>query len=166
MAKRGRKPTVELGDIACPNRRCPRYGQRGQGNLVSNGTYQTQSGPARRLECRACGERFCSRTGTVFYNLRTAEEQVLLAFKLLVKGLPLRGVAEVLGTKLDTVRAWLAAGAQQSARVNPLLLRDLRVSQGELDALWTFAKNKRLRQRARQWRARSGSGWASPGRPA
>ena len=166
MAKRGRKPTVDLGEVACPNRRCARYGQTGQGNVVANGTYQTQSGPARRLRCRACGAAFCSRTGSVFYDLRTHEEKVLLAFKLLVKGLPLRGVADVLGTKLDTVRAWLAAGAQQSARVNQLLLRELRVSQVELDALWTFVKNKRLRQRAILWRARPGWGSGSPERHA
>jgi transposase-like protein len=157
---------VDVGDVACPNRRCGQYGQAGRGNIVSNGTYQTQSGPARRLRCRACGEAFCSRTGSVFYDLRTHAEKVLLAFKLLVKGLPLRGVAEVLGTKLDTVRAWLASGAAQSARVNQLLLQELRVSQVELDALWTFVKNKRLRQRAIRWRARPGWGSGAPGSPA
>jgi hypothetical protein len=81
-----------------------------------------------------------------------------MALKLLVKGMPLRGIAEVLGTKLDTIRDWLRRAADQSARVNDLLLRELPVSQVELDALWTFVKKKQLRQRAILWRARSGSG--------
>ena len=63
-----------------------------------------------------------------------------MALKLLVKGMPLRGVAEVLGVKLDTVRNWLRVAAEQSAKVAALLMKGLRVSQVELDALWTFVK--------------------------
>jgi hypothetical protein len=85
-----------------------------------------------------------------------------MALKLLVKGMPLRGIAEVLGTKLDTVRDWLRRAAAQSARVNDLILRELDVPQVELDALWTFVKKKRLRQRARLWRGKSGSESAWP----
>jgi hypothetical protein len=164
MAKRGRKPTVDVSDVACPNQRCGEHGQPGQGNIGANGTYQTQNGPARRLRCRSCGEAFCSRTGTVFYDLRTHETKVLLAFKLLVKGMPLRGVADVLETKPDTIRSWLTLGAAQSARVNQRLLQELRVSEVELDALWTFVKKKRLRQRATLWRAKRRWGSPSPGR--
>ena len=76
--------------------------------------------------------------------------------------MPLRGIAEVLGTKLDTIRDWLRRAAAQSARVNALILQELTVSQGELDALWTFVKNKQLRQRARRWRAKPGSGSVWP----
>jgi len=46
--------------------------------------------------------------------------------------------------------------------VNALILRELHVSQVELDALWTFVKKKRLRQRARLWRGKSGSGSVWP----
>jgi len=87
-----------------------------------------------------------------------------MALKLLVKGMPLRGVAEVMEVKLDTVRHWLKVAAAQSEAVNSLLLRELKVSQIELDALWTFVKKKRLRQRAILWRARSGSGSVWPPR--
>jgi ribosomal protein S16 len=80
-----------------------------------------------------------------------------MALKLLVKGMPLRGVAEVLGIKLDTVRHWLRVAAAQSEKVDQLLMRELRVSQVELDALWTFVKKNSLRQRANLWKAKSGS---------
>jgi len=159
MAKRGRKATYTFENEACPNPACPLYGKKGQGNIVSNGTYHTKKGGmARRFLCNGCGESFCSNTGTIFYDLRTGEEKVLLALKLLVKGMPLRGVGEVLGVKLDTVRGWLRLAASQSEKVNELLLRQIKVSQVELDALWTFVKKNALRRRAILWREKSGSG--------
>ena len=159
MAKRGRKPKYSLDQEACPNPGCPRYGEKAQGNIVANGTYRRKGeGQARRFLCRTCGHSFCSRVGTIFYDLRSPEETVLMAFKLLVKGMPLRGVAEVLGVKLDTVRHWLKVAAEQSAKVEALLMQELPVSQVELDALWTFVKKNALRHRASLWKARFGSG--------
>src|SRR3972149_2235736 len=122
MAKRGRKPK-SLG-VPCPNNRC----QKQPPQVVANGRYQTRDGQVRQFLCRACGQGFTERQGTFFYDLRSSQATVLMALKLLVKGMPLRGSAEVLGTKLDTIRDWLRRAADQSARVNALLLRELDVS--------------------------------------
>jgi transposase-like protein len=158
MGKRGRKPKYSLDDEACPNPECSLYGEKAKGNIVSNGTYRRKGeGEARRFLCRACDQSFCSRAGTIFYDLRSPEEKVLLALKLLVKGMPLRGVADVLGIKLDTVRHWLRVAAEQSEMVDAVLMKELHVTQVELDALWTFVKKNSLRQRANLWKAKSGS---------
>lgn len=163
MAKRGRKAKYKLKNEACPNPKCSLFGKTGKGNIVSNGTYKTKEGrKARRFLCKACGESFCSSSGTIFYDLRTPQEKVLLALKLLVKGMSLRGVAEVLEVKLDTVRHWLKVAAEHSERVNEVLLKELRVSRIELDALWTFVKKNALRQRAILWRGRHGLGFRLP----
>lgn len=163
MAKRGRKQTHNLGNEACPNPKCKLYGKAGQGNIVSNGTIKTKDGKKRqKFLCKVCDKSFCDRTGTIFYDLRTSEEKVLLAIKLLVKGMPLRGVADVLETKLDTVRHWLALAAKQSKKLNAWLLKELNVTQIELDALWTFVKKNSLRQRALQWKVKFGSGFPLP----
>lgn len=163
MAKKGRRPQYDLSTEACPNPDCPMYGKKGNGNIVANGTYRSKGGEKlRKFVCRICGRSFCNRSGTIFYDLRTPEEKVLLALKLLVKGMTLRGVAEVLEVKLDTVRHWLQVAAEHSERVNEELLKELKVSQVELDALWTFVKKNDLRQRALLWRARSGSGLPLP----
>jgi transposase-like protein len=163
MAKRGRRRTYRLRKEACPNTQCSLYGQTGKGNIVSNGTYQTKAGETtRRFLCRRCGESFCSRAGTIFYDLRSPQERVLMALRLLVKGMPLRGTAEVLEAKLDTVRHWLKLAAEQSEKIDALLLKELKVSQVELDALWAFVKKNSLRQRAILWRAKFGSAWPLP----
>lgn len=155
MAKRGRKP--KYLDQACPNKQCHFYGQKGKGNIVSNGTYPTKRGRVRQFVCRSCKTSFSEHTGTFFYDLRTPEEKVILALKLMVKGMTLRGVAEVLEVKLDTVRHWLKAAAEHSEKVNERLLKKLRVSQVELDALWTFVKKNSLRQRAALLKGKFGS---------
>jgi len=79
-----------------------------------------------------------------------------MALKLLVKGMPLRAVAEVMEVKLDTVRHWLRVAAEHSEQVNEALLRELKVSQVELDAMWTFVKKNDLKRRANLWREKSG----------
>lgn len=163
MAKRGRRPKYNLANEACPNPECSLYGKTGKGNIVSNGTIQTKQGGSRRkFLCKICGKSFCSRTGTIFYDLRTPEDEVLLALKLLVKGMPLRSVADVLGVKLDTVRHWLRVAAGHSEKVSVMLLKELKVSQVELDALWTFVKKNALRKRAMLWKERSGLGFPLP----
>ncbi len=158
MAKRGRRPRYDLSDEACPNPKCELFGKKGQGNIVSNGSHPGRGGQRiRKLFCKQCKDSFCDRSGTIFYDLRSPEEKVLMALKLLVKGMPLRGVAEVMEVKLDTVRHWLQVAAEHSEAVNVLLLRELKVTQVELDALWSFVKKKDLRRRANLWKVRSGS---------
>jgi transposase-like protein len=163
MGKRGRKPTYDLSNEACPNPQCELFGKQGQGNIVSNGSHRGPNGQRiRKLLCRQCRGSFCERSGSIFYDLRSPEEKVLMALKLLVKGMPLRGVAEVMEVKLDTVRHWLRVAAEHSEQVNALLLKELKVTQVELDALWSFVKKNDLRHRANLWREKSGSGLPWP----
>lgn len=137
-ARRGRKPRFQ--EVPCPNRRC-RLRSRGRaGPVVSNGTYYASGVRVRKFICRRCGRVFNSRSGTAFRWLHTPRRKVLLALRLLVKGLSLRGTAEVLGVKLDTVRRWLRYAAAHSDAVSAALLRELRLSQVQVDELWTFVK--------------------------
>jgi ribosomal protein S16 len=65
---------------------------------------------------------------------------VFLALKMILKGMNLRGTAETLEVKLDTVRRWLKIAAEHSEKVNKILMKDLNVDKVELDELWTFVK--------------------------
>ena len=142
MAKRAKKrrgPKPRYLDITCPNPQCKRYSQKGFGNVVSNGTYRTQStGKARLFLCRTCGKAFSSRSGTAFFNLRTPKKKVLMGLQLLAEGLGLRGTSRVLGIKLDMARRWLATAALHYEQISDMLLRDLKLSQVQVDELWTF----------------------------
>jgi hypothetical protein len=86
---------------------------------------------------------------------------VVLALKLILHGLSLRGVSSVLGVKLDTARLWLARSAQHAQQVNELLVKEIKVNRVELDELWSFVRKKNFRawQKAKKKRmGRAGSG--------
>ena len=156
MAKRGRKP--KYLNKACPNKSCSFYGKKGEGNIVSNGTYPSKRGRrVRQFVCRGCKKSFSNRTGTIFYNLRTPRKKVLLAFLLLTRGTPLRWIAVMLEVKLDTIRLWLKlAAAMHSTAGKDKLSKELKVSEVELDALCIFVKTNSLRKRATLWKAKRG----------
>lgn len=140
MGKRGPKPM--FSDVACPNEECKQYGLTGQGNIVGNGTYETKSGRVRKYICRTCGGIFCDRSNTMFYDLRTSEEKVVLALKLIVKGLSQRSTAEVLEVCPKSVSTWISRASDQSEAVTETQLKDLNVSRVEMDELWTFIGKK------------------------
>ena len=140
-AKKRRGPKPKYSDVACPNPKCKDHGKKGLANIVSNGTYRTRStGRARLFLCRTCGKAFSSRTGTAFFDLRSPKKTILMGLRLLAEGLGLRGTSRVLEIKLDTIRRWLAVAALHCDQVNDMLLRDLKLSQVQVDELWTLVK--------------------------
>ena len=140
-AKKKRGPKPKFLDVACPHPKCKNHGKKGPGNVVSNGTYRTRStGKARLFLCRTCGKAFSSRTGTTFFDLRSPKKKVLMGLRLLAEGLGLRGTSRVLEIKLDTIRKWLAVAALHCEQVTDMLVRDLKLSQVQVDELWTFVK--------------------------
>jgi transposase-like protein len=152
MGLRGPKPRIS--DIACVNEACANYNKPGTDSIISNGTYPTRSGRVRKLVCRACGAVFCERQGTAFYDIRSPEDKVLLALKLILQGLSLRAVSNVLGVKLDTVRQWLTRSALHAEQVNDVLIKEIKINRVELDELWSFVRKKNFRawQKARKQR--------------
>jgi transposase-like protein len=139
---------------SCPNPACTLKGKKGKGNIVSNGTYRTKAGLiAFKFICKECKKSFCSRSGSVFYDLKTSEDKILLALKLLVKGMPIREVADVLSVKRDTVRYWLTVASENSNKMDSLLKKQIKVSQADLDGLWACVKKNALRKRATIWNA-------------
>ena len=152
MGLRGPKPRTS--DIACVNEACANYNKPGTQSIVCNGTYPTRSGRVHKYVCRSCGAVFCGRQGTAFYDIRSPEDKVILALKLILQGLSLRAVSNVLGVKLDTVRQWLARSARHAEQVNEVLIKEIKVNRVELDELWSFVRKKNFRgwQKARKQR--------------
>jgi transposase-like protein len=156
-----RGPKSHITTVACTNKECGNYNKLGTSSIVSNGTYLTQGGRVHKYICRECGSVFCERKGTAFYDLRSAEDKVILALKLVLQGMSLRAVSHVLGVKLDTVRFWLGKSAAHAEQVNDILISEIKVNRVELDELWSFVRKKNFRdwQKARKKRmVHAGSG--------
>jgi IS1 family transposase len=78
----------------------------------------------------------------VFFDLRTPEDKVIMALKMLLVKVALSDIGFVLGVTEATVLEWLRRAAQQAEQLNTHLLRDLPVTQVQLDEMWNFIKRK------------------------
>jgi transposase-like protein len=140
LGKRGPKP--RFLDIACPNEQCTLFGISEKGNVTCYGTYMIDSGKVRKYICHTCGTRFCDRTNTAFYDLRTSEDKVRLALKMVTKGMSIQAIADVLKSKPSTIRKWISRASGHCEEVNKVILRDVETPKLEMDELWTFVGEK------------------------
>lgn len=139
----------------CPNPKCAQNGKPGESIIISYGCYRSKGGISYpRFLCKNCGKAFRSKAGTIFHGLRSPQDRVLKAFKLLLSGMPLRRVAAILGIELRTVRHWLNFAAARSDKIDVALIEALDVSHAELDALWASVEKGTLRERAILWKTK------------
>lgn len=127
---------------ACPNNDCEFHGLLNKGNITSRATYMTQSGKRRIFNCNSCGKSFSETRGTVFFDLRTPEEKIIIALKMILVKVGLSDITFVLGVKEETLLTWLERAAKKAEEINKALLKDISVSQIQLDEMWSFVKRK------------------------
>jgi IS1 family transposase len=109
-------------------------------------TYLTHSGKRRIFCCHTCATRFSETRDTIFFDLRTPEEKVMMALKMLLVRVDLAGIGFVLGVTEETVLAWLRRAAQQAKAISHHLLRHLPVTQVQLDEMWNFIGRKHAQE--------------------
>ena len=126
----------------CPNPECSHYKLMNRGNVSSIASYLTNSGKRRIFSCNKCKQSFSETQDTVFFDLRTTEERVIMALKMLLVKVDLAGISFVLGVKEETVLEWLRRAAEKAAEINAALMKDLAVTQVQLDEMWSFIRRK------------------------
>lgn len=130
----------------CPKPNCTHYRLMNRGNISAISTYLTQSGKRRIFRCSACETTFSETRDTVFFDLRTPEEKVMMALKMLLVKVALTDIGFVLGVTEETVLMWLERAAQKAHEINSHLLRELPVTEVQLDEMWSFIKRKHAQQ--------------------
>jgi hypothetical protein len=130
----------------CPNPECLHYRRMQQGNVRAIATSLTQSGKRRIFRCHTCETPFSETRATVFFDLRTAEDKVIRALKMLLVRVDLAGIGFVLGVTEETGLGWLRRAAHHADAINRHLLRALPVTQVQLDEMWTFIERKHTRE--------------------
>ena len=125
----------------CPQEECPDYGKVGRGNITLSHRYGHQG--TYLLWCKSCQRTFSEHRGTPFFGLRTPREKILLGLRCLAEGVGVSATARIVQTNEETVRRWLDRVAQHAQWVTGYLVKELRLSQVQLDELWSFIKKKR-----------------------
>lgn len=123
----------------CPNTDCPDYGKAGMGNIIR---YGKSNEGRQRFQCKTCRKTFNERRGTLFYNRKTDEKDILECLALLAEGVRISSISRSKGIKEDAILSFLREAAQHVEQVEALLLNDYRISQAQIDGLWTYVGRK------------------------
>jgi IS1 family transposase len=126
----------------CPNSECKYYTLLSGGNIRAASTYMTQSGRRGIFNCKECRTFFSETRDTVLYDLRTPEETVIMVLKMFLIRVDLSGICFVFGITEETALMWLKRAARQADTINAQLMRNLPVTEIQLDEMWNFIKRK------------------------
>ncbi len=126
----------------CPDKECEKYGQMSKGNVISISTYRTKSGRRRIFMCKCCNHSFSETGDTVFSDMKTPEEKVVTALKMILVQVSLTGICFVLNVKEETILGWLDRAYHKADEINKFLLKDISVTEVQLDEMWSFVKRK------------------------
>jgi transposase-like protein len=131
----------ELGTVGsfCPNEDCRDYGKVGVGNIIR---YGKSNEGRQRFQCKTCRKTFNERTGTLFYNRKTEETDILECLALLAEGVRISSISRAKSIKEDTILSFLREAAHHAQQVEALLLNDYHISQVQIDGLWTYVGRK------------------------
>lgn len=141
----------------CPNRDCSDYGKTDNGNIIRYG--KSPEG-RQRFQCKTCKRTFNDRKGTLFYNRKTDEKDILECLALLAEGVRISSIHRAKGIKEDTILSFLREAARHAAQVEAILLNDYRISQAEIDGMWTYVGRKQEKKNAQKVTSRANIGAA------
>ena len=124
----------------CHNPACSARGQVGHGNIG------VHSQAEQRYVCHTCGRTFAATTGTAFYRLRSAADQMTLVLTLLSHGCPPQAIVAAFRLDERTVAAWLARAGTHCQAVHAHLVQQghLDLQHVQADELWVKLVGQRV----------------------
>jgi len=94
------------------------------------------------LECWECRHRFSARAGSAYAGIRSSEVLFRNGVRQLAEGASIRATARNIECDKDTVALWLPRVGRHCQRLLDYFLRDLHLTECQLDELWTFVYKK------------------------
>lgn len=131
---------ASVGDF-CPNPECEYYGDVEAKMIIRYG--KTRDG-RQRYQCKSCKKTFNERKGTLFYNRKTAEKDILECLALLAEGVRISSISRSKGFKEDTILSFLREAAHHAEAVEAIMLNEYKISQVQIDGLWTYVGHKKV----------------------
>lgn len=99
----------------------------------------------QRWHCPTCDKSFTETYGTPLYRLRTPVEEVAQALLIVMRRGSLSAAEEITGHKYETIGEWLHRAGAHAETITQVLVRDLQLSEIEVDAFWSFVKKSSAR---------------------
>ena len=148
----------QIGNTYCPNKDCKEYGLRGQGNISVRGKYGKEKNRTL-LYCLTCGKRFSSCRGTPFFGLKLSDDKIHQIVHHAAEGVGVRATGRLLGIGKDTVNRVILLAGEHCALMLSNLLTSLKMTEVQLDELWSFIKKREVLTRRMSRKNMAGHGF-------
>lgn len=96
----------------------------------------------QRWRCAGCRRSFGPTTGTAMYRLKTPPAEVAHALLVVLRRGSLLAAEELTGHKYETIGRWLRQAAAHAEALTDALVRDLHLTEVEVDEFWSFVRQK------------------------
>jgi transposase-like protein len=127
-------------DVACLNKQCRCYNEKGQKNIVRNGK---RANGTQYYKCSECSVSFVRTKGTIFYNKRLKKKDVADICRHLVETNSFRGVARQTKHNKNTICSYVDLIAKHCEKANEILIQDIKLGVHEVDEFWSFVKKNK-----------------------
>ena len=131
-----------LSDFCCLNEECTEYGKRDAGNLRVD-QYYGKNKNIRLLICKVCKKPFSERKNTPLFRSKLDEEKAISVIQHLGEGIGIRKTGRLMNVSKDTVLRYAKITGEHSKSIHDELVKDLEVSEMEIDEKWNFVGKKR-----------------------
>jgi len=121
----------------CDNAACREFGR------VHTGNIKVFSYREQRYYCTTCGQTFTADKGTFFETLRSDHQAITDVLAWLTERNSLRAVERRTHHPHNTILHWVDLAGQHATQVSQAVIRNLHVTQAQVDELWTFVKKTR-----------------------
>ena len=129
-----------ISPVTCQNTQCRYYlKEKGKGIIK----YGKNRAGHQLYKCLHCNHFFTETILTPLYRKHLSETEIIRISKLLVEKNGIRSIERVTGHHRDTIGNLLEDMAEHAEQVNKTLLCDLKLTQYEMDELWTMVKKNR-----------------------
>lgn len=129
-----------LESLACVNRDCDLYGQKGGHNLIIRKVYGRDH--IRYLRCRCCQQEFSERKNTALWNSKIPEEKAVSVAEHLAEGCSLKSTSRLVRVDPSTVRRLNQKVGRHGQQYHEQEVDDVVVSELQADERHGFAGSK------------------------
>lgn len=133
---------MDLSDYFCPNSQCKDYGIRGRGNITTSTRYGKHK--TLLLRCKTCNHRFSENHSTAFMHSNYSKEDIRRIILAVAECNSIRGTARILSYDKDAVNRIVNKAGEHCKKILGNLIRDLCLTECQLDELWAFVKKRNL----------------------
>ena len=134
---------------SCINPECKIYNKQGLDNIARRCFYGKEK-DRELLYCKKCGQRFSAERKTMFKHIRLPKSVVYSILKSLSSGAGIRATERSVGVHRDTVSRVLKQAANHFEEVNKVLIKEIKLSEIQLDEFWSYVKKKKRTQQKKK----------------